>query len=236
MSTDRADPPHLPVHAAELLCLAEPRLRAAGPGWGLPASLDIAALVHNASQLSDDALRTQLHIVVLPAVLAAACLLLAARELPVDGTATHKALAKSGRLAKLLRGLSGAAELTDRQVGDACALEQQLRTELAAVAAAAAHACTVPLTSLVPLNSPCAPGPEPQWNFEFGAYRAQQGGTPLGVGELQPQPSSRSGSRNDRDHRARAPAEAHAGRRRPRDDEDGEVGELHPRSRSQQHH
>ena len=70
------------VHAGELVCLAAPRLRA--PGSGLPRSLDVDALVRGASQLADDALRTQLPIVTPPAVLAAACLLLTARELPGD--------------------------------------------------------------------------------------------------------------------------------------------------------
>ena len=220
------------VHATELLGLAERRLREAGPAWGLPVSLDVAVLVRNASQLSHDALRTHLHNVVPPAVLAAACLLLAARELPAVGAATHEALAQKGRLAKLLRGLSDAAELTDSQVKDACALEHQLREEVnKVVEAAAAHARTT--MPLVPAYSPCAPGAEPQWSFEFAAHFAQQGATPPGIG--QPQPTSRSG-RHDREHHARAPAEAHAGHRRPRDDDEYEEGEVQPPSRSRHHH
>ena len=217
------------VHATELLCLAERRLREAGPAWGLPASLDVAVLVRNATQLSDDALRTQLHIVVPPAVLAAACLLLAARELPAVGAAAHEALAQKGRLAKLLRGLSDAAELTDSQVGDACSLEKQLREEgNKVVKAAAAYARTA--MPLEPAHSPpCAPWPEPQWSLEFAAYCAQQGATPPRMG--QPQPSNRSG-RHDREHHARAPAEVHAGHRHPRDDDEHEEGELQPQSRS----
>ena len=54
--------------------------------------------------------------------------------------------------------------------------------------------------------------------------------------KLQPQPSSRrsrrAGATEETTSTERAPAEAHAGRRHPRDYEDGEEGEHHPRSRS----
>jgi hypothetical protein len=156
------------THAGDLLRgaaarLAEPQV--------LPPLVNAVALLQAAEQLAEDALRTQLPLVVAPGVMAAACLLLAAAELP-DDTARASALGKLDEPNTLVYLLADEDFEVDlgRNFDLARALRQQLRHEVDAVAPAAAEARRgTPLRSLMAMHTPpCCAGPEPTWRLDFG--------------------------------------------------------------------